>query len=193
MDDESALTDAARELAARLLASDPNRLRHVTRVAAQAARYARTVDPRRRDALIAAAWLHDIGYVPALRDTGFHPVDGARYLRARGWPEEVCALVAHHSGARYIAAEHGIDEALSDFTFVEDEVTDAVTLADQTSSPTGHTVMDVEDRMRDMLDRHGPDSPHHRAHPKRASYFRAVRDRVGRRLDADDAGAPNPV
>ncbi|RPA64826.1 HD domain-containing protein [Gordonia oryzae] len=193
MDEEGALTAAARELSARLLASDPNRLRHVTRVAAQAARYAPTVDPRRRDALIAAAWLHDIGYVPALRDTGFHPVDGARYLRAQGWPDEVCALVAHHSGARYIAAERGIDEVLRDFTFVEDEVTDALTLADQTSGPTGHAVMDLEDRMRDMLDRHGPDSPHHRAHPRRAPYFRAVRERVARRLDTGGPGAPNPV
>ena len=31
--------------------------------------------------MTAAAWLHDIGYAPAVDDTGFHPLDGARYLR----------------------------------------------------------------------------------------------------------------
>jgi hypothetical protein len=32
---------------------------------------------------VAAAWLHDIGYAPAIAEsgTGFHPLDGARYLR----------------------------------------------------------------------------------------------------------------
>jgi hypothetical protein len=31
--------------------------------------------------LRAAAMLHDIGYTPSLATTGFHPFDGARYLR----------------------------------------------------------------------------------------------------------------
>jgi predicted hydrolase (HD superfamily) len=31
--------------------------------------------------LRAAAMLHDIGYTPSLATTGFHPLDGARYLR----------------------------------------------------------------------------------------------------------------
>lgn len=39
-----------------------------------------------RDLLVAAAWLHDIGYAPELRDTGFHPLDGARHLEALGAP-----------------------------------------------------------------------------------------------------------
>ena len=29
------------------------------------------------DDLVAAAWLHDIGYAPGLVQTGFHPLDGA--------------------------------------------------------------------------------------------------------------------
>ncbi len=31
--------------------------------------------------LVAAAYLHDIGYAPELAITGFHPLDGARHLR----------------------------------------------------------------------------------------------------------------
>ena len=33
---------------------------------------------------MAAAWLHDIGYAEELLDTGFHPLDGARFLASAG-------------------------------------------------------------------------------------------------------------
>src|SRR5690348_3218742 len=50
--------------------------------------------------LEAAAWLHDIGYSPDLTDTGFHPLDGARYLRDMHQAEPVlCRLVGNHSCA----------------------------------------------------------------------------------------------
>lgn len=38
-------------------------------------------------------------YAAALRDTGFHPIDGAKYLAAAGWPNRIASLVAHHSAA----------------------------------------------------------------------------------------------
>ncbi|MGI8309016.1 hypothetical protein [Saccharopolyspora hattusasensis] len=49
---------------------------------------------------MAVAVVHDVGYAPNLVDTGFHPLDGARFLRSVGAYERLCALVAHHSGAR---------------------------------------------------------------------------------------------
>jgi hypothetical protein len=49
--------------------------------------------------LVAAACLHDLGYAPALIETGFHGLDGARHLRALGY-ERLAGLVAYHSGAR---------------------------------------------------------------------------------------------
>jgi putative nucleotidyltransferase with HDIG domain len=52
--------------------------------------------------------LHDIGYAPSLVATGFHPVDGARFLRAQGTPEVVVSLVAHHSGAVFEAEQRGL-------------------------------------------------------------------------------------
>ena len=78
----------------------------------------------------AAAWLHDIGYSPELSHEGFHPLDGAAISR-RGHPREA-ALVAHHSGARFVAELRGLAPELSAFRFVEDAVTDALTCADQT-------------------------------------------------------------
>ena len=62
---------------------------------------------RRPELLIAAAYLHDIGYAPELEDTGFHPLDGARWLRAQG-QERLACLVAHHSGAWFEAEARGL-------------------------------------------------------------------------------------
>ena len=49
--------------------------------------------------LVGAALLHDIGYAPELVGTGFHALDGARYLRGVGGPDRLVNLVAHHSCA----------------------------------------------------------------------------------------------
>jgi HD superfamily phosphodiesterase len=67
--------------------------------------------------LAAAAWLHDIGYAPVLKTTGFHPLDGAQHLRAADWPELVCGLVAHHSGSRFVAHARGLDDPLAEFEY----------------------------------------------------------------------------
>lgn len=47
----------------------------------------------------AAAWLHDIGYAREASVLGFHPLDGARWLRDQGWPDQVTQLVAWHTHA----------------------------------------------------------------------------------------------
>jgi HD superfamily phosphodiesterase len=57
--------------------------------------------------LIAAAYLHDIGYAPTLARTGFHPLDGAVHLRELG-EERLAGLVAHHSGAETEARLRGL-------------------------------------------------------------------------------------
>ncbi len=63
----------------------------------------------------AAAWLHDIGYSPELVETGFHPLDGARYLRdVHGADPVLCRLVANHSCAVIEAEERGLDRELSE-------------------------------------------------------------------------------
>jgi HD superfamily phosphodiesterase len=92
------LIDEARDLIARILEDDPERLHHCAGVAARAQTLVATVPVSAADTLVASAWLHDIGDASRLRDSGFHQLDEAVYLRREGWPDAVCDLVAHHSG-----------------------------------------------------------------------------------------------
>ncbi|WP_326825858.1 hypothetical protein [Streptosporangium sp. NBC_01756] len=58
------------------------------------------------DLLTASAWLNDIGCSPESVDTGFHPLDGARYLRdVHQADDKLARLAAHHSCAVYEATE----------------------------------------------------------------------------------------
>ena len=184
------MIDAAGELAARILEDIPERLQHSAAVAARAQVLAITVAPSAIEALVAAAWLHDIGYGSWARESGFHPLDGAVYLRGNGWPEGVCALVAHHSGSRFVARVLGIDDRLCEFEFVEDPLSDALTVADNTAGPNG-TIMAVDERLREKRRRHRPDSPNARANPERDDYIRAADRRVARRLAILNRPDPN--
>jgi predicted hydrolase (HD superfamily) len=177
------LIPAARDLAGRFLEDDPERLRHCAGVAARAQTLVATVPLPAAATLVASAWLHDIGYGSQLRDSGFHPLDGAVYLRREGWPAPVCDLVAHHSGSRFVARIRGLDDRLSEFTFVEDASSDALTVADNTTGPTG-MVMTLDERIRDKRKRHGSESPNARANPERDDYIRAAARRVADRLAA---------
>jgi hypothetical protein len=126
--------------------------------AAQAESVAMTVAPRDRELLVAAAWLHDIGYADALRDTGFHPLDGASYLLAVGAPLRLAALVAHHSEAALLAPHYGLESRLAEFPSEEGSVTDALVYADMTAGPTGKR-MCVSDRLADIRVRHATEDP----------------------------------
>ena len=81
----------AEGLARTLLADSlPRRWAHVQGVAARA----RTLKPSLgadADLIEAAAWLHDIGYLPELAHTGLHGLDGARYLRDVQHADPCCA------------------------------------------------------------------------------------------------------
>lgn len=151
-----------RSTAARLLAEQrlaevlPVRWQHSQAVAAAASEYAANVglDP---DTVVAAAWLHDVGYAPDLADAGFHPVDGARFLRREGWPEEVVNLVAHHSCSRVEAGLRGLESALAEFEDVPGLQRDVLWASDATTGPDG-TRLDVEDRICEVVERYGRDS-----------------------------------
>jgi hypothetical protein len=172
----------AADLTQHILDSDPDRLAHSKAAARRAEFLTLAVEPECAALLVAAAWLHDIGYAPGLRDTGFHPIDGARHLQTIGWPPAICNLVAHHSGARFVARVLQLDRQLEAYPFSKDAVSDALTVADQTTGPHGEA-MTIEERMRDMLRRHGADSPNALAHPLREPYVRAAASRVAERLE----------
>ena len=148
----------AEELARKLLEVPlPRRWAHVQGVAAQA----RTLAPILGDGaglLEAAAWLHDIGYSPYVADTGFHPLDGARYLRdVQHADGTVCRLVAHHTGAMIEADERGLADVLaSEFEPASQYLVNALIYCDITTSPDGKQVT-ADQRLAEIQDRYGED------------------------------------
>jgi HD domain len=173
-------TARAQELAFGLLHGIPDRWLHVQAVAVRAGELRPAVAATDRSLLVTAAWLHDIGYSPALLETGFHPLDGARYLVGAGHSREA-ALVAHHSGARFVAEVRGLVAELAGFPFAEDPLTDALTYADQTVGPRGER-LSVADRLAEAIRRHGPDAPASLAAPQRHPYIYAAAERTEARL-----------
>lgn len=74
-----------------------------------------------------------------------------------------------------------LEPSLDEFGFCEDALSDALTVADQTVGPGGRQ-MTVEERMADMLSRHGDASPNALAHARRQPYLVAAARRVAARL-----------
>ncbi len=146
------------EVTARRLLSRPlpGRWAHTQGVAAAARNLAGILGEQA--ALIeAAAWLHDIGYSPALDQSGFHPVDGARYLRDTAHADDlICPLVAHHSFALNEAVRRGLgDDLASEFPAPPGELADAITYCDMTTGPDGLRLT-VDQRLDEIRDRYGP-------------------------------------
>jgi hypothetical protein len=116
------------------------------------------------DLVVASAWVHDIGYSPELAATGFHPLDGARYLRSvESADEDLCRLVAHHTGALVEADERGLrDELADEFPLPRADLLDALTYSDMTTGPDGVHLPAVQ-RLTEIKSRYGPDDLVYRA------------------------------
>lgn len=148
----------AQDVAEQLLAGVGTRIAHSAAVAAQAHRAAPLLPQPWRDALVDAAWLHDVGYAPQLVHARFHPLDGARWLRTSGWDEHVCRLVAGHSRALTEARLRGLDQDLiAEFDPVPELPAAALTWADLTSGSGGDRCS-FKVRLAGIHDRytHGP-------------------------------------
>ena len=161
----------------------PRRWAHTQGVAGRA----RTLAPILGDAadqIESAAWLHDVGYSPVLAATGFHPLDGARYLRdAEEADEDLCRLVANHSCAIIEARQRGFaDELANEFSRVDPALEDALTYCDMTTAPDGVPVC-VQYRLSEIVRRYGPFDVVTRFITKAKPYLIASVGRVSGLLD----------
>lgn len=111
-----------------------------------------------RQLLAVAGILHDIGDAPDLVDRGFHPIDGARFLRSDGWDESVVNLVAHHSCAAIEAERRGLlDQLNGEFPKNHSLPHDELCFCDMTTGPAGQ-LMTIEQRLSDIKERYGAGS-----------------------------------
>lgn len=140
-----------------LSALEEDRRAHSLAVGRKAESAAADVPPALRSDLVAAAVLHDLGYGHA--ETGFHPLDGARFLERVGFSRVVCNLVVHHSGSTYEAEERGLDLSVYTKFSVDQDLGPAHAVlwwADLTTGPQGQD-MTVADRLDEICARYGPD------------------------------------
>lgn len=140
---------------AHLAASLPRRWAHVQGVAQQA-RSLRQMVGNDADLLEATAVLHDVGYSRSIAHRGFHPLDGANYLRSIDAPTRLVHLVAHHSCAALEAALRGLVAELAEYEDEQGLVRDALWYCDITTTPDGQPT-DAHARIAEIKERYGPD------------------------------------
>ncbi|WP_457029465.1 HD domain-containing protein [Kitasatospora sp. P5_F3] len=180
----------AYDLAESLLSDDlPRRWAHSKGVADRARSLAPILGPD-AELLEAAAVLHDIGYSPRISDTGFHPLDGARFLRqVEKVDERIVRLVAHHSCALLEAEERGLRQELeTEFPLEEPRLVDALIYCDMTTTPDG-TSTTTPARVAEIVGRYGPDSIVGRFIRRAEPEIHAAAERVERRLARTDERA----
>jgi HD superfamily phosphodiesterase len=136
-----------------LLSPLGDRWLHVQGVTRQAKRVVPILPAADQDVLLAAAYLHDLGYAPALAQTGLHPLDGARHLRALGH-ERLAGLVAYHSGARAEAEIRGLTAELAEFEDEASATSMALTYCDMTTGAAGEAIT-LAERLADIERRYG--------------------------------------
>lgn len=149
------VTWAAQE-AERRLSAIGSRWAHTQGVVHRARALESLVPPADRPLLVAGAYLHDIGYAPELRASGFHPLDGALWLGGQGL-ERLACLVAHHSGARFEAHARGLGAALDAFPEEQSVSADVLTYCDLTTDTDGREVTPPV-RLAEIQHRYGADS-----------------------------------
>ncbi|WP_208973099.1 HD domain-containing protein [Streptomyces malaysiensis] len=182
------LTKRAYTLAETLLSEPlPRRWSHSLGVA-ERARSLRPILGKDAELMEASAVLHDIGYSPQIACTGFHPLDGARFLRDQeAMDERVIRLVAHHSCALLEAEERGLREELeTEFELERPELVDALIFCDMTTTPDGGCTTS-RDRLAEIVERYGPETIVGRFIQRAAPEIHAAVGRVENQLAAAQA------
>lgn len=174
----------ARDLARDVLSEIPGtRWAHVQGVGTAAEQLLPTIGEH----VVAAAWLHDVGYAPALTITGFHPLDGARWLQQLQIDPVIVSLVAWHSTAWHEATERDFTTELRQFAEPDSEDRDALALVDLTTSPTGGR-LSVGERIGEVLTRYPVGSAVHRSMTNAQAEMVASVARAAQRFGLTDQG-----
>ncbi|MBO3735513.1 HD domain-containing protein [Glycomyces niveus] len=135
----------------------PRRWSHVQAVGKKALRIGPIIlSDTDADTLAIAAVLHDIGYAPSIADTGFHPLDGARWLKRQGWDDRIVNLVANHSCACLEADERDLRADIEKFPDEKTLTTEALLYCDMTTGPDGQD-FEIEERLSEIESRYGPE------------------------------------
>jgi hypothetical protein len=178
---------AAETLARELLEPLGNRWMHTQAVAARAHELIPAVTPSEdRPLLVVPAWWHDLGYAPALRETGCHQIDGARYLARVRYPQRLVALVAHHSAATYEATQRGLLPQLDVWPREESPAAGALWTADMTTGPRGEALT-YDQRLDEILARYQPTSIVGKAMLQAEPSIRAAIHRTRQRMTDTDS------
>src|SRR6266516_5147352 len=141
------------EQARSLLSPLGDRWFHTLGVVEQAHEVGRILNEEDCVFLIAAAYLHDIGYAPSLKITGFHPIDGAYHLLSQ-YQERLASIIAYHFEAQFEAQLRDLAKELNEILRENSAVADALTYCDLTTGPTGKHIS-FEERLADIFQRYG--------------------------------------
>ncbi len=133
-----------------------DRWSHTRGVAERAHQTKQILQKDEQSYLVAAAYLHDIGYAPSLKKTGFHPLDGAYYLQSHN-QARLASLVACHSEAQFEAKLRRLEAELERFSCEHSAITDALTYCDMTTNAKGEKVS-FEDRIADIFQQYDKES-----------------------------------
>lgn len=155
-----AVIDAAAALAAELLDGVGSRLDHSIAVAHRAEQLTANWVQDQREQVIAASYLHDIGYSPKCRRTGWHPYDGARWLAKHDHDSALCRLVMWHTAAWHEGRLRGLlDDAVAQFGQPNPESIGSAILAaaDLSTGPAGQ-LMTIDERLADIKRRYSSTS-----------------------------------
>jgi len=172
-DQEIGISTWSAKLAEQLLAPLGNRWLHTQGVVRTAEHIGQAFDVKTRELLVAAAYVHDIGYAPSIQRTGFHPLDGAHYLLSFN-QTRLASLVAYHSEAPFEAELRSLLPELNHIPREHSTLADALTYCDMHTGPTGQKLT-FEQRIADIFQRYPEGHIVNRAiHQALPSYIQAI-------------------
>lgn len=181
----------AARVAASLLGPLGDRWWHTVTAARHAEHIAGALPDVERPLLLAAAWLHDIGYHPALAATGLHHLDGALTLDGLV-PPRLVGLIAHHGAGDAEAELRRTSIALDCFPGEASLLADALDYCDLTAGPDGRP-MRPEERIEEVLARYGEGHVVARAMASRRGELLAACTRIASSVGATRTAGRRPA